>query len=119
MVDGGGLLGEAVEHVVEHLDRLPGVQVERRHALQRHLGDDAERAEPDAGDAQQLGIAVLVEAHDVAGAGDELHPDDRRRQVAEAEPGAVGGRGDRAGDRLAVDVAEVGHRQPDARPARR
>ena len=31
------------------------MQVERRHALERHLGDDAERAEADAGDAQQIG----------------------------------------------------------------
>ena len=50
---------EPVEHVVERLDRLAGVEVERRHALQRHLGDDAERAEADPGDAQQ----VVVEAH--------------------------------------------------------
>ncbi len=49
--------------------------------------------------------------HDLAVAGDELHADDGRRQVAEAQPGAVGGRGDGPGDRLAVDVAEVGHRQ--------
>ena len=62
MVDRGGLLDEPVEDVVEQLDRLAGVQVERRHALQRHLGDDAERAEPDAGDAQQLGSLVVERA---------------------------------------------------------
>ena len=56
VVDGGGLLGEPVEHVVEHLDRLAGVQPERGDALQRDLGDDAEGAEADAGDAQQLRV---------------------------------------------------------------
>ena len=112
VVDGGGLVEQPVEDVVERLDGLAGVQHERRHALQRDLGDDAQRADADPGHPQQLGVRRGVDAHDVAGAGDELHPDDRRRQVAEPEPGAVGGGGDGTGDRLAVDVAEVRHRQP-------
>ena len=41
VVDGGGVLEQPVEDVVERLDGLAGVQVERRHALQRDLGDDA------------------------------------------------------------------------------
>ena len=67
----------------------------------------------DAGDAQQLGVGRSSTRTTSPVPGDELHPDDGRRQVAEPEPGAVGGGGDGAGDRLAVDVAEVGHRQAD------
>ena len=85
------------------------MQVERRHAPQGDLGDDAQRAEADPGHAQQFGIGLLVRPHDRAVAGDEFDTDDRGRQVAERGTGAVrrGRRG--AGDRLAVDVAEVGH----------
>ncbi len=110
VVDGGRLLDEPVEDVVERFDGLPGVQAEGRDALQGHLGDDPQRAESDTCDAQQVG----VEATHLAATVDQLHPDDGRRQVAEAEAGAVGGGGDGAGDRLLVDVAQVGHRQPDS-----
>ncbi len=58
MVDGGGVLGEAVEHVVEDLHGLVGMEIERRDALQRDLGDDAEGAEADPGDAQDLGVEI-------------------------------------------------------------
>ena len=111
VVDGGRLLDEPVEQVVERLDGLAGVQPERRDALQGHLGDDPQCAEADPGDAQQ----VAVDTTYVAATVDQLHPDDGGRQVAEAETGAVGGGGDGAGDRLLVDVAKVGHRQPDRR----
>ena len=111
VVDRGRLLDEPVEQVVERLDGLAGVQPERRHALQGHLGDDPQCAEADPGDAEQ----VAVDTTYVAATIDQLHPDDSGRQVAEVETGAVGGGGDGAGDRLLVDVAKVGHRQRDRR----
>ena len=49
-------VAEVGDHVGERLDGLDGVQVERRHTPQCHLGDDPERTEADAGDAQQLGV---------------------------------------------------------------
>ena len=57
------------------------------------------------------GSLRFVGTHHRPVAGDELDTDDRRRQVAECGARAVrrGRRG--AGDRLPVDVAEVGHRQ--------
>ena len=77
-------------------------------------GDDAERADADPGDAQQLGIGVLVA---------RARPHRCRRRARcrrrsspgcpRPQPGAVGRRADRAGERLHVDVAEVRHRQPD------
>ena len=72
----------------------------------------AERSDTDTCDPEQIGPGGgIVARHHVAAPVDELHPDDRRRQVAEAGTGAMGRGADRAGDRLGVDVAEVRHRQ--------
>ena len=68
---------------------------------------------------EQFRIVAFVGAHHRAVTGDEFDSDDRGREVPEAGAGAVrrGGRG--AGDRLPVDVAEVGHRQALPRRAAR
>src|SRR3546814_4973333 len=55
------------------------------------------------GCSSDLGGAI----EDGAVAGDEAHADDPGGDVAEVPAGAVGGRGDRAGDRLVGDVAHV------------
>ena len=102
-------VGEVGQQVVERFDRLARMEVERGNAAQGDLGDDAECAEPDARDAQQLGIVLLVGPHDRAVAGDQLDADDRGGDVAEPRPRAVRrGRGG-ARYRLAIDVAEIRH----------
>jgi hypothetical protein len=104
---------EVRQDVVERLDGLAGVEVERRHRPQRHLGDHAERSDTHPGHTEPL--VTCGDSEHAAVAGDELHPDDGRRQVAEAPARTVGrGRGG-AGDGLSIDVAQVRHRQPPAR----
>ena len=67
------------------------MEQEGRHALQRDLGDDAERAEPDAGRRRStLGLVGRRALHDRPSAGDQLEPDDLRREAAERGAGAVG-----------------------------
>ena len=66
---------------------------------------------PTRSDAEQVGVVALVEAPDPAVAGDDLHADDGRGDVAVGGTRAVSRRGDRSGDRLRIDVAEVGHRE--------
>ena len=77
-------VAEIGDHVGERLDRLDRVEVERRNAPQRHLGEHAECAEPDPGHPQQLGVGALVGPHHRAVTRHEFEPDDRRRQVAES-----------------------------------
>ncbi len=49
---------EALERLLERRGRIHAVERERRHAAQRHLGDRAQRAEPHAGGAEHVGVAV-------------------------------------------------------------
>jgi hypothetical protein len=89
---------------------LVGPERERLDALQRHRADHTERAEVDPGGVEELGAGCAGD--DFAARGDDLEPRDERRQAPEAGPGAVRTGGQRPGDRLHVDVAEVGQGQP-------
>ncbi len=90
---------------------LHRTQLEERLALQRHLGHDPERAEPDSSRVEDLGLLGRGAADHLAGAGDQLEADDGGGDGPVAQPGAVGpGRGG-AGNGLAIDVPEVGQRQ--------
>jgi hypothetical protein len=103
-------LGQALQHLRQRHRLLAGVQQERRDALQRHLGDDAQRAEADPGGAEP-GV-LLVDLDDLAVGGDQLHADHGGRDAVQLPAGAVraGRRG--PGHRLRVDVAQVGQGQP-------
>ncbi len=107
-----GALVEAVEHLLARLRRVDPLEDEGGDAAQRHRRDRAEGADADAGGAQQVGLGAVELAHAAIGA-DQLHRLDLGGDVAQLRAGAVGAGGDRPGDRLAVDVAEVLHRQAE------
>ena len=104
-------LGQALDHLRQRHRLLARVQQERGDALQRHLGDDAERAEAHPGGAEPR--VLLVDLDDLALGGDELHADDGRGDAVQLPAGAVGAGRDGAGHRLRVDVTEVGQREPE------
>ena len=87
----------------------PGPQHEGRHTLQGHGADHAEGAETDPGGAEQVGALVGGTGDDGAVGQHQLQRPDLGGQAAEAGAGAVGAGGDRAGNGLRVDVAEIGH----------
>ncbi len=78
-------------------------------ALQRHVDEDAECAEPQRDGRQHLGVLGVAHPEELSLRGDQGHADDLRRESAETRTRPVGAGGDRTGDRLAVDVAEVLH----------
>ena len=102
-------LVETVEDLGQRHRRVDAAQREGRHRLQRDLGDDPQRAD---GDARREQVVAAVEVDHRAARGDQAHGAHLRGDVAQRHTGAVRGGGDRAGDRLLVDVAQVGHRQP-------
>ena len=105
------VLVERFQDLVDALGHLDGVEVERRHALQRDCRDDAERTEPHARGVEDSG-SLSGEQSTI-----EPSPAIRRRpttcvgDAAEASAGAMRRGRDRAGDRLVGDVTEVLHRQ--------
>lgn len=88
------------------------MQHEPRHELQGHLDEHAEGAEAESHGRQELGPFALAHGDELTRTVDELRADDLRRETAEGEPGAVGARRRGTGDRLPVDVAHVGQREP-------
>ena len=75
------------------------------------MGDDAERAEPDAGGGEQLGVLGGGSVHGCAVGEHEVERGDLGGQPAEPGAGAVRAGGDGPGDGLGVDVPEVRQRQ--------
>ncbi len=102
---------EARERVLERPRLIDAAQRECGHAAQRHLRDHAERPERDASRAKCVGVELLGAAQRAAIGEDQRQLGHLGRDVAQARAGAVRGGGDRAGDRLGVDVAEVLQRQ--------
>ena len=88
-------------------------QRERRHALHLDLGDHPERPERDGEGRHEVGVLPAVApAQNLAGARHHLAADDGAAEPGPAEPCAVRRRRDRPRDRLTVDVAHVGQREP-------
>jgi hypothetical protein len=102
-------LGHALEDLGQRDRRVHAAQREGRHRLQRHLGHDPER--PD-GDARGEQLLAAVELDRLPGGRDQAQRADLRGDVAQSDAGPVRRGRDGARDRLLVDVAEVGHRQP-------
>ena len=100
-----------LDHLVHDDRRLGAVQIERRHAAKGHVGDDAERAETDASDRQQVRI-ICANVPSPAVGGDQRERIDEGREPAPLGARAVRRRRDGARDRLTIDVAEVREREP-------
>jgi hypothetical protein len=84
-------LAEALERLLERRGRVDSVQGERGHAAECHLDDHPECAKPDAGRAEDLGVA-LARALERGAVGEHQ----RQRfhlagEVAQAGAGSVGG----------------------------
>ncbi|MNH17164.1 hypothetical protein D3C79_768240 [compost metagenome] len=92
------------------------MQVEAVGHLQGQLRHDPQHAQRYSARLQQVG-RTFIHHDDLAVGLNQLQANDRRSQVAQGQAGAVGARGQGAGDRLAVDVALVDHRQA-GRPQR-
>ena len=89
------------------------MQIIAVHHLQGDFGDDAEHADGNAGGVQHVRLAV-VDGENAAIRLHQPHADDLRGHVAKRKPGAVRSGGERARQRLAVDIALVDHRQTAA-----
>ncbi len=112
VVVGLGALVEVVEHLLAWLWGIDAKQGEGGDAAQGDRRDRAEGADTHTSGAQEIGLGAVQLAHVAIGA-NQLHRLDLSGDVAQLRPGAVGAGGDRAGDRLAVDVAKVLHRQAE------
>src|SRR4030095_1462525 len=102
---------ESLHARVKGLLPLPLVEAIRGQHAQAHLGEHAERPQRYARALEELGAARGVTLDDLAFGVDEPETCHLCRDAAEAPPGAVGARGHRPGDALAVDVAHVHHRK--------
>ena len=100
---------EPVENLGQRHGRVDAAQREGRDRLQGDLGDDPEGAHRDASGEQ---VVAAVDLADLAGGGHQAQRAHLRGQVAQRDPRPVRGGRDRARDRLLVDVAQVGQRQP-------
>ncbi len=80
--------------------------IKRRQNVERQLGDDAEAAEAHGCPAKLLAVPFARQMDDVAGAGDDLHRRDGRREAAVAVARAVCPRRAGTGD---GDMRERGH----------
>ena len=94
------------------LDRLQG---EQRLDAQRHRGQDPESAEPEPGDLEDVRVLLGVRTEQVAVTGDQLQAGHLGAEGGLVTAGAVGPGGDRAGEGLLLDVAEVVQGQVEAR----
>ena len=114
VVVGRGERVEIGQYLVQRHRDIGPVQVEGRNRLQGHRADHAERADRNPRRAQQVGLVVPGQVMELAVRGDQVDRGHLGRQVRLGRAGAVGSGRDRPGDRLPVDVAEIGHRQPEA-----
>ena len=111
VVGGRDALLEGGDRRIGRLGTLDRVQPELVDTVDGQFHNDPERAEAEC-DGLHVGV-VGGHGDYLAGAGDDGRADDLGADAAEGEPGAVGsGRGG-AGDRLTIDVAEIGHRESE------
>jgi hypothetical protein len=114
MAIAGGELVVALHASLEIVAPLLLLEIVGVDDLQRDRGHHAEHADGHLGGGHRLGVRVDVEIEDVAVGLDEAHADRLGREAAERDPGAVRAGRQRAGDRLRIDVALIGERQPHA-----
>ena len=111
VVVGGDELVEAVERLLDRRRRLDRVEREGGTAAQRHRGDHAERSDRHPGGPPAVAIVVRAELDELAVGERQLDRPQGRGDVRVGGAGPVRARRRRAGERLDVDVAEVGERQ--------
>ncbi len=102
---------EHFQQVVVVGRRLHRVQQERRLALQGDGGDDAQRAEGDPGGGEDVRVLLGRAVQQLAVGGHQLQATHLGGQPAERAAGAVRAGGDRAADRLGIQLAQIGHRK--------
>ncbi len=106
-----GTLLEALEHFLARGGLVDPVQGEGGDATKGHRADRPQGADAHPGRAQQLGVVLRGQLANRAIGEDQLHRHNLGGDVAQLGAGAVGAGRDRAGDCLAIDVAEVLHRE--------
>ena len=104
-------LVEAVERVRQRPRRVEAPHDEGGHGANGRRVDHAKRPEPYSRGEVDVAIALGRDLEHAPVREHELQRLDLGGEVAELAPGAVGGGRDRPGERLAVDVPEVLHRQ--------
>ncbi len=97
--------------LIQRAGRVDPMQGEAGHGSEGDRVDDPERAKPHAGGSKGGGIGLLGELEEASVGQHELQRLHLGGEVSELGAGAVRGGRDRAGEGLAVDVAEVLHRQ--------
>ena len=89
------------------------VKAEGRAVLQLDARDDAEGTQRHARGVEQLRLVILVQVNDIALGRDHTQAHHIAGVGTELGAGAMRGGGDRAGQRLVVDVGHVRQRLPD------
>ena len=89
------------------------LEVVRRDPLQRDRRNHAERADGNLRSGHRFGIPVGVDLKDRPVRLNQPHADRLGRQATKTDSGAMRAGRQRAGDRLGVDIALIGERQPD------
>ena len=113
VVVGGVELVEARQGRVERPRPVDAVERVGGDGADRRRVDDPERAEPDPRGRQPRGVGGSRDLERAAVGEHHLDRIDLGRDAAKTGAGAVGPGGDRAGQGLAVDVAEVLERQAE------
>jgi hypothetical protein len=119
VVDAADARIEVVHDGVERFGLFLCAERERRHALERHVDEDAEGAQTERDGRQQVGLVLVVDGEQLAIRRDERGTHDLGRQSPVTETGAMGAGRERSGDGLTIDVAEVRHRETVGREQRR
>lgn len=119
VVDAADARIEVVHDGVERFGLFLCAERERRHALERHVDEDAEGAQTERDGRQQVGLVLVVDGEQLSIRRDERGTHDLGRQSPVTETGAMGAGRERSGDGLTIDVAQVRHREAVRREQRR
>ncbi len=104
---------EAVERLTQRGRRLVGTQPECGYAVERHTRENTESTDSEPGDLEQLGFLFGGALDDRSVGQHRRHRTNLSCETGESRPGAVCSGGDRSGDGLDVDVAEIGQRETE------
>ena len=100
-----------LQHVVDGHDPGAALELVERAGLQLHLGDDAKRADGDAGGLKEVRIVVGVAVDGFAVGRHQTQARHEGRERADIGAGAMRGGGNGARDGLLVDVGHVVERK--------